>query len=235
MGIVRMGPPEELVLLLKRERSVSVFIETGTFKGATAAWASRHFERVITIENSREYFDEAAKSYQHLRNIEFLQGDSRVLLSQVMASIREPAILWLDAHWCGMRSYGSSDQCPLIEELNCVHASGVQHHIFIDDARLFLSPPPLPNRAEQWPTIDQICAATTGASAAASVVVFEDVIIEVPEAARSVVTGYCQAANTKAWLEHASQNARNGPGLIRQGVQRCARDLFHKLTRADRS
>lgn len=38
MGIVRMGPPEELVLLLKRDLNVSTFVETGTFKCGTAVW-----------------------------------------------------------------------------------------------------------------------------------------------------------------------------------------------------
>jgi hypothetical protein len=47
MGIVRWGPPEELVLRFKRASSIDMFIETGTFKGDTASWAAAHFPSVI--------------------------------------------------------------------------------------------------------------------------------------------------------------------------------------------
>ena len=141
MGIVRMGPPEELLLLLKRDLNVSTFVETGTFNGGTAAWASNHFKKVITIENSKIYFDEAKNTYKHLQNIDFLFGDSRSVLKNTVAQIPKPAIFWLDAHWCSMDSYGYNDQCPIIEEVQLVGSTGIKHCIFIDDARLFLSPP----------------------------------------------------------------------------------------------
>ena len=232
MGIVRMGPPEELVLLLKRDLNVSTFVETGTFKGGTSAWAANHFERVITIENSKVYFDEAINRYKHLKNIEFLFGDSRAMLKDVVAQIQDPAIFWLGAHWCSMESYGFNDQCPIIEEINLIRSTGIKHCIFIDDARLFLSPPPLPNKTEQWPTIDQICINIQLKNEADYIVVFEDVIIDVPEDARSLVSEYCQAANTKAWIEHGMRIVPNGLDLIKQGVRVIARDAWLNLKRA---
>ncbi len=235
MGIVRMGPPEELVLLLKQNLNVSTFVETGTFKGGTAAWASNHFERVITIENSKIYFDEATNSYKHLQNIKFLFGDSRAVLKNVLHKLRDPAIFWLDAHWCSMYSYGSNDQCPIIDEINIIHSSGIKHCIFIDDARLFLSPPPLPNKTGQWPTIDQICSniqLSCLKSEAYYIVIFEDVIMAVPDNTRSLIAEYCQTANTKAWKNYGMRSAPNGVDLINQGLRIVARDAWIKLKQA---
>jgi len=229
MGIVRMGPPEELVLLLKQDLNVSTFVETGTFKGGTASWAAKHFERVVTIENSKTYFEESINRYKHLKNIEFLFGDSRTVLTNILTKIHDPAIFWLDAHWCSMDSYGSNDQSPVIDEVNIIRSTGIKHCIFIDDARLFLSPPPLPNKIQQWPTIDQICSNIKSKNEADYIVVFEDVIIDVPERARFLVSEYCQAASTKAWIEHGMRIAPNGLNLIKKGVRVIARDAWLKL------
>ena len=131
-----------------------------------------------------------------------------------------------------MDSYGADDQCPILEEINIILATGTKHCIFIDDARLFLSPPPLPNKTEQWPTIDQICNKFHASDPAGSIIVFEDVIMAIPEGARSLVSEYCQAANTSAWQEHGRRSAPNGLGLIKQGIRMFAHSAFLKLKRA---
>jgi len=229
MGIVRMGPPQELILSLKEALNAITFVETGTFKGGTASWASGHFKRVITIENSKVYFDEAKGRYAHLQNTEFIFGDSREVLKNILPTIREPAVFWLDAHWCGLDSYGSNDQCPIVEEVDLILSTGIDHCIFIDDARLFLSPPPLPNRIEEWPTVDEILSHITRRNESYYIVVFEDVIIAVPEEARALVAEHCQAENTRAWQEY---HIPTGWELIGQGAWLLARDVWHMLRRA---
>lgn len=52
MGIVRMGPPNDLILMLKECSEVNSFIETGTYLGNTAYWSSQKFGQVITLEYS---------------------------------------------------------------------------------------------------------------------------------------------------------------------------------------
>jgi len=44
MGIVEMGPPKELVLLIKKLLGTTNFIESGTYRGKTAKWASELME-----------------------------------------------------------------------------------------------------------------------------------------------------------------------------------------------
>ena len=52
MGLIRMGPPENLMRKLKDKYELRDFIETGTFHGNTAIWATSQFDNVITIEFS---------------------------------------------------------------------------------------------------------------------------------------------------------------------------------------
>ena len=52
MGLIRMGPPQQLIADLARRFSIEDFVETGTYQGGTALWASGVFKRVLTIEKS---------------------------------------------------------------------------------------------------------------------------------------------------------------------------------------
>jgi len=214
MGLIRMGPPQELILQLKERYALTHFVETGTYRGDTAAWAASHFERVITIEGSRKLYDLAVQRHTGVRNVEFLLGDSRSLLPSVIARLPAPAIVWLDSHWCGGESYGMEDQCPLLDELRTIHQAETTHFLFVDDARLFESPPPLPNRIEDWPSIDRVVGALQARDGGYYITVHEDVIIAVPEYARMTVAAYCQAANTKVW--NAMGQSGNG-GPVRRG------------------
>ena len=47
MGALRMGPPHDLILLLRDAFGCEVFIEAGTYRGDTAAWAAGEFARVV--------------------------------------------------------------------------------------------------------------------------------------------------------------------------------------------
>jgi hypothetical protein len=72
-----------------------------------------------------------------------IYGDSREELGPIIE--REDNILfWLDAHWSGGETYGESDQCPLIKELEVIFRYSKEKNfaILIDDVRLFLAPPP---------------------------------------------------------------------------------------------
>jgi len=208
MGNIRMGVPENIVLLLKDTLHVNSFIETGTFKGHTAAWAARHFEKVITIENSRKFYMEASSFYKDKRNIQFIFGNSREYLRDHICEINSPAIFWLDAHWSGFGTYGENDQCPLLDELDNILAGGVNHSILIDDARLFLSPPPAPNKLEYWPDIDQIFEKFRTRSTKYYLVVFEDVLIAVPPEAKQAIMHYCQVQNTRSWTRKMNHRPR---------------------------
>lgn len=197
MGSFRNGPPEDLVLLLKEHFNLTHFIETGTCHGDTAAWASKHFPQVTTVEFSEKFFKEASEKYKHLPNIHFRFQDSRAACRELVPKLDKPALFWIDSHWCGDDAFGKDDQCPLLEEIDILNQAKATHFLLIDDARLFLSPPCEPHPVEQWPPIDAIIEHLKKSSHRYFIVVFEDVIIAVPEYAKDVLIGHCRDINTK--------------------------------------
>ena len=153
MGLVHSGVPVQLALKLKSLFGIQYFVETGTYIGNTVVWASKHFERVFTIEASEKLWKQTSQQYGSVRNIEFLHGNSADRMKDVVDLIEVPTLFWLDAHWSGGVTYGEGDECPLMDELKALNGSKFEKFILIDDAHLFLAPPPLPHRLEYWPSI----------------------------------------------------------------------------------
>jgi hypothetical protein len=182
IGFVKL---KELGCALRDEFNIATFVETGTYKANTTRWASERFKRVITIEAHRPYFDKAAHKLSG-RNIEFRFGDSRQVLPRAIKGLPDPALVWLDAHWCGdhEQALGTLGECPLKEELAALRAGKVRHFILIDDARLFVSPPPKPHDPEQWPTFEEVKALLPEDY---FITIWNDVIIAVPSEAELVV------------------------------------------------
>ncbi|NJN87145.1 MAG: FkbM family methyltransferase [Leptolyngbyaceae cyanobacterium SL_7_1] len=209
MGIVRLGAPSDIILKLRDSYNIRTFIETGTYQGWTAHWASQWFDQVITIELAKPLYDYAKSTYQAATNIEFLYGDTREQLRSIVPRLATPSLFWLDAHWSGGVTYGESDECPLAEELEIINRSPLDHFILIDDARLFLSPPPRPHQIDQWVDLSTLMALINASIHEKYTVVSEDVLIVVPKQARSLVAPYCQDLNTKFWEQFCNQtNAR---------------------------
>lgn len=246
MGLVRMGPPTELILLLKDRYAVKDFIETGSYYGNTAVWAASCFDNVTTIEYSREIYEETVAKHGKIQNINFIFGDSRSVLKTIVPKLSHPAIFWLDSHWSGGQTYGENDECPLIEEIRAMNMSKCAHFVFIDDARLFTSPAPRPHRIEQWPSIDEIIEALKSSNHKYYIVVIEDVIIAVPEYAKDPVASHCQEINTKAWKEYGERQRESaikqggrltvqGLKLMGLGLHSPLKNLATKLVRGVRS
>lgn len=233
MGIVRMGPPEEVVLLLKETFNISTFIETGTYEGGTAIWAAKHFKNVVTIENSKALYDQVVDKYNHIGNISFLFGSFVEKLNQIIEKLEKTAVFWLDAHWCGGELYGEHEQCPIIQELDVLIKSRIPHCILIDDARLFFYlRPPLPNRINQWPTIDHIITTLQSGNEQFYIVIFEDIIIAVPIIAKATLANYLQSLNTKWWQEQAELPRDAGFHMMKQGNRFFIRDIGGKILQA---
>ncbi|WP_293335749.1 FkbM family methyltransferase [Microcoleus sp. CAWBG58] len=189
-----MGPPTEIIYKLKQAYGINNFIETGTYQGHTAYWASQVFEQVFTIEYSQDIYQKVTEKYGHIKNIDFLYGDTRNLLQNTVSQLESPSLFWLDAHWSGGLTYGESDECPLLAEIEIINRSDCEHFILIDDARLFLSPPPPPHSPQQWPDISNILNLLNPGKNSRHIVIVDDVIIAVPVPAKELIVRYCQNA-----------------------------------------
>ncbi len=140
MGEVYYGIHEEIAEMLTKRNNLKAFVETGTWHGDSAKWASSRFDNVITIEIIEEYFTKARFRFLGYNNVLCVYGDSREILSNIVTTLLEPALFWLDAHWTGhpdyKREYG---KCAVIEEIKAINKSRHKNVIMVDDVRLFPS------------------------------------------------------------------------------------------------
>jgi hypothetical protein len=192
LGSIRIGPPSELVLAVASRCNARTFVETGTFLGATARWASKHFEQVVTIEREETLHEQAVNGSRGCDNIEFVLGDSRDALKTLVPRLSSSAVFWLDGHWSGGRTSGVGDECPVLGELDAIHSSDIAHSVFIDDARLFVAAPPPPHDPEQWPAIDELILMLQTPARRYSIALLEDVIVAVPPSARADLVDYAR-------------------------------------------
>lgn len=182
--------PKILAISLRNRYHIKAFIETGTYKGETAEWACQHFSRVYTIEGFEPRFVKTADRLKRKANLTMIQGDSRTALPKLLGKLSERCLFWLDAHWCGgnaAEAHLVGDECPLLDELEAInnHAWAGAHMILIDDARLFINPPPYPHDPKQWPSLDRLMVELQRMPRFIRVV--NDVIIAVPTTGANLV------------------------------------------------
>lgn len=219
--------PTELMSEIRTHFSVSTFVETGTYLGQTARWASAEFTQVITIEAAETLYHQAKDASPHAANIRFLHGDTQDCLAEVVPQLTEASLFWLDAHWSGGPTAGEDSECPLMEELAIINRSPYDHFLFIDDARLFLAPPH-PHQISQWPNIATVLSSVNPAGRPRYVTVFADVLIAVPLPAQQAVSSYLQEAATRAGVQPGvGAGASFASAFIRR-----ARRLFSRMRAA---
>ena len=114
----------------------SAFVETGTYRGDTVARLRRLVPQVVSIELAPTLANDARKRFAKYPSVEVKQGDSAVLLPDVVKLLTEPSLFWLDGHFSG-GSTADSGESPIMKELDAVLATDLHHVILIDDARLF--------------------------------------------------------------------------------------------------
>jgi glycosyltransferase involved in cell wall biosynthesis len=200
MGAVHFSIDRRLLARLTELLPLKVFVETGTYEGDSVEAATEFFDELHTIELSEELFGRAADRFEGSPQVHVHQGSSPDVLGELSGRLRRRSVLyWLDAHWCGEGSARGEVECPLLFELEAIGSLAARSVVMIDDARLFLAPPPAPSTPQQWPTFSELLARLSALRSDHELTVIDDVIIFFPPGIREPLRSFARE-NAIDWL-----------------------------------
>jgi hypothetical protein len=201
MGAVDFSISVNLVMELRGALGLTAFVETGTYLGDSTESVLPLFDEIHTIELSPELVARAAQRFAHDPNVHLHRGHSPCVLRDLQPQLKGKGVLfWLDAHWCvADHASGVDSRCPLLEELDALGALNDHCVVLIDDARLFLCPPPAPQAHWQWPRFQDVLKGLRALSDAHELMVVNDVIAFYPRVAREPMEAFARR-NGIDWL-----------------------------------
>lgn len=119
-----------------RRYGLSTLVETGTYYGEMVAAVRGDFDRIFSIEYDPSLAQRAVRRFERDPRIRILEGDSRLVLPELLKSIGEPALFWLDAGYWGWDQLRRDPQ-RLSAEVEAILGHAVQGHVILmDDARM---------------------------------------------------------------------------------------------------
>lgn len=159
------GIHEALALQLRDKYGLKVLIETGTYCGASSLWAKDNGFIVYTVEADKDRWENLTTTFRRYEDtIHFYRGDTRDMLPVILEAVKEPALIFLDAHYS--QSVGGG--IPLMKEIEAIKKRRLHHIVMIDDARLF-------GEGVDWPSKEKVMQALQ--KTGRIVYEFEDVIV----------------------------------------------------------
>ncbi len=146
-------PPPHQVKQLAIEEYAAAFrcktlVETGTYLGDMVFAQLANFDKIYSVELSKELWVNAKKRFNNESNVELLNGDSGTVLYDLLPRLNDPAIFWLDGHYSGGVTAKGAKECPVFEEIDAILGKGMNDNIIlIDDARMFIGANDYPDLA----------------------------------------------------------------------------------------
>lgn len=142
--------------------NIHILIETGTFMGDMVSAMKDEFDTIMSIELSNNLYRRAKKKFSPFPHIRICHGDSAKVLPNILSSIKQPVLFWLDGHYSGGFTEKGDFETPVRKELRCVLSHNIKNHvILIDDARCFTGQNDYPSLTElkelvlrNWPGAD---------------------------------------------------------------------------------
>ncbi len=150
----KLPPPhvykQSVIKKLAKEFGLDILIETGTYKGDMIEALKKKFKKLISIELSKFYFQNATQRFKEDNHVEIINGDSGKEVRKLLKKLSSPALFWLDGHYSGGKTAKTKLNTPILEELGGILSHKIQKHVvLIDDARLF-------NGKDDYPKVSQI-------------------------------------------------------------------------------
>jgi hypothetical protein len=109
-------------------------VETGTYYGEMVAAMKHHFDRIYSVEYEHQLATRAKNKFARYSHITILEGDSQQVIPELLKSLAQPTLFWLDAGyygWAGLQG----DKQRLTTELEAILHHPPKHIILMDDAR----------------------------------------------------------------------------------------------------
>jgi len=121
-----------------RRYNLRYLVETGTYYGEMVSALCKQFDLVYSIELDPKLAGYSRQRFKNYPQVKILEGDSGVLVPQVVAQLDRPAVFWLDAGYYGV-DLTKGDLSRLLTELRAILSSPVREHVVLmDDARMFV-------------------------------------------------------------------------------------------------
>lgn len=114
------------------------FIETGTYLGDMVFAVKDLFKTIYSIEIDKTLARYALFSFRTYPHISIVQGDSANTLKRLVSQQRKNTLFWLDGHYSGGITGKGQKNCPILEELDAILGSTLNHVVLIDDAHCFI-------------------------------------------------------------------------------------------------
>ena len=135
-------PPQSVKLAVMRQNvsdpRPGTFVETGTYYGDTVEAIKDMYQSVISIEVDPALHQKACARFAGDGKVQIVLGDCAKKLPEILATLQEPAVFWLDGHYSGGGTGKGEVEDPILISLNQIAAHSIRGHvIFVDDARTF--------------------------------------------------------------------------------------------------
>ena len=112
-----------------------MLVETGTYYGEMVAAMKNRFAEIHSVEFDSALAQRAAKKFSGSAHVHIHEGDSQKVVPELLQSLKEPALFWLDAGYYGWAGLQGDKQRLTSELESILRDSRYQHVILMDDAR----------------------------------------------------------------------------------------------------
>lgn len=160
---------QQAIGAFQKKHGCDTLVETGTFLGDMVFAQLPNFKKIYSIELGIGLYKKAVARFKKYPQVTLLQGDSGVVLNDIIKRLTAPAIFWLDGHYSAGITAKGDKESPIFEELKAIFAFEVRHILLIDDARLF-------NGTGDYPSIKELSDFIVTQRPNATIEVNDDVI-----------------------------------------------------------